>query len=222
MTAFRSWLGRVVCGGVAVRFGVLGLVWGCVVYSVCHLDTAANAQRAAVAGLVVGVPSGVVLHALVGSEHHYTHLAADHVEAIAAGLAERHNHLLTLQSGARMSRVDLLPPEARTAPAKVTSCCAEHGGPDQDGDGLCDANPGMWEQPGLRETRFWVDGQTRFVYVLRYLTPDQSAVTVEVYYDLECDGDAFGWGKTVYLEADKRARVSPIFGIETYCSECGM
>ncbi len=90
------------------------------------------------------------------------------------------------------------PPGACAFPAlqQVTpvegTCCAAGGGPDEDGDDLCDADPTVWQTPAWQAVGFALEGPHAYLYALGaygWNVPDlpPSLFRVSAYADLDCD-----------------------------------
>lgn len=77
------------------------------------------------------------------------------------------------------------PPSTWVTPIEGT-CCASQGGPDQDGDDLCDAEPATWDVDPWLSIGFSLPGEHAFVYSVTWDT-GANLFRASAHSDLDCD-----------------------------------
>jgi len=113
------------------------------------------------------------------------------VEAIDM-LDKMYKGAATYYTTPRVSEEGELLPCQFPAPARLTpgpNCCQDHGGPDKDGDGRCDASPEAWSTPTWSALYFQVVDPHYCVYSFNSAgTGGEAQFTASAHCDLDCDG----------------------------------
>lgn len=128
-----------------------------------------------------------------------TQEAVDTLERIYLGAALYYTTPRIADDGSRMPCQ--FPETVAETPGQ--NCCADHGGPDANGDGLCDANGDFWDHPVWAALRVQLTDDHHCVYAFESngKTGWEAEFTARAHCDLDCDGirstfERYGKGNT--------------------------